>query len=201
MATCLSFHAEAKSAVLKSFSALTRFSLWVAVGLALSTAARAQSRFTQAEVFGGYSHLGMQTGDFGFGSWTQLNGFHVALSLPHIVKGLGATAEASGDYSTPIEQYLYAIGPQYKWEFSRFLVIAHGLYGKAQTRVRQPGSTFIEPSDRQRALIFGGEVDLPISKRFSWRILQGDAILTTAFGESQRNIRVSTGLIYMLGKR
>jgi len=198
MPTCRPLHVVKPATM--NFSALKRFSTWVAVIFALCASAAAQSRFKQGEVFVGYSHTGMQTGEFGFGSWTQLNGFQVALSLPHIVKGLGATAEASAGYSTPIEQYLYAVGPQYKFEFSRFLLIAHGLYGKAQTRVRQPGSTFVEASDRQRALICGGEVDYPITDRFSWRVLQGDAVLTTALGESQRNIRVATGLIYSFGK-
>src|SRR5215475_6559076 len=99
----------------------------------LSGIAGAQSRL-MPEVFGGYSHLSFQTGSLGFGPWTQANGGEVALSLPHIVKGLGVVADASAHYSTPLEQYNYAIGPQYKFEFSRFRVIAHGMYGRAHTR-------------------------------------------------------------------
>jgi hypothetical protein len=33
-----------------------------------------------------------------------------------------------------------------------------------------------------------------------WRVLQGDFVDTTAFSQSQKNIRVSTGLIYRFGK-
>lgn len=194
MAICPSFRTRTKPATFKKFASC------VALWLALSACAAAQSRFTQADVFGGYSHSSLQTGDFGFGSWTQLNGFHISLTLPHLVQGLGITAEASGSYSTPLEQYVYAFGPQYRWEISRLVLTAHGLYGKAQTRVRQAGSTFTEPSDRQRALLFGGEVDLPITNRFSWRVVQGDAVFAKEFGNSERNLRVSTGLVYSFGK-
>src|SRR5581483_10989624 len=166
MATCRSSD-KTKSAVFNQVSVLTRFSFWALAIFALSGMARAQSKLLPGiEVFGGYSHLTIPSNDFGFGSRSEMNGFHVALSVPHIVKGLGVVAEASGDYSTALEQYNYAVGPQYKWEFNRFRFIAHGEYGKAQTRVREIGSTFVEPSDRQRSLIFGGEVDIPISSRW-----------------------------------
>jgi hypothetical protein len=200
MATCRSSD-KTKSAVLNHISALTRFSFWAITIVALSGMARAQSKLLPGiEVFGGYSHLTVPTNEFGFGSRTEMNGFHVALSIPHIVKGLGVVAETTGDYSSPLEQYNYAVGPQYKFEFNRFRFIAHGMYGKAQTRVRNIGSTFVEPSDRQRALIFGGQVDIPIKSRWQFRIVQGDYVRTSAFGNTLSEIRVSTGLVYSFGK-
>ena len=127
-----------------------------------------------------------------------MNGWDVALTIPHIYQGLGITADASGDYSTALEQYNYMIGPQYKWEFNKFRFIAHGLYGRAQTRLRQPGSTFIEPSDRQRALALGGEIDVPISDRFSVRAMQADYLAASAFGSNRNSFRISTGLIVQI---
>jgi hypothetical protein len=186
---------------LNQFSAFTRFSILALVIVALSGAARAQSKLLPGiDVFGGYSHLTMPTSNLGFGNRTEMNGFHVSLSIPHIVKGLGAEAEVSGNYATALEEYNYAVGPQYKWEFNRFRFIAHGLYGKAQTRVRDIGTTFVEPSDRQRSLIFGGEVDIPIGNRLWFRAIQADWIRTSAFGNSLNNIRLSTGLVYSFGK-
>ena len=184
----------------------SKFSVWnlsicaLAV-LFLSSLASAQSKLVPGiEVFGGYSHLSFPSSGLGFSNWTQMNGWDVALTIPHIYQGLGITADASGDYSTALEQYNYMIGPQYKWEFSRFRFIAHGLYGRAQTRVRQPGSTFIEPSDRQRVVAFGGEVDVPISGRFSVRAVQADYLAASAFGSNRNSFRFSTGLIYKFGK-
>jgi hypothetical protein len=92
------------------------------------------------------------------------------------------------------------IGPQYKWEFNRFQVIGHVLYGRAQTRVQQPGSTFTEPSDRQRVIAVGGEVDVPLSDRFSIRAVQADYLAASAFGSNRNSFRFSTGLIVKFGK-
>jgi hypothetical protein len=164
-------------------------------------AASGQSKLVPGiEVFGGYSHLTFDSGSLGFGKWTQMNGFDAGISIPHIIKGLGVAVDASGDYATALEQYNYAVGPQYKWEFSHFRFIAHVMYGRSQTRIRQPGSTFVEPSDRQRSLLFGGELDLPLKGRISWRAVQGDYVVTSAFGNNFSNIRLSTGLIYRFGK-
>jgi hypothetical protein len=174
----------------------------------LSGLAGAQSKLLpNVDVFGGYSHMALQSGGLGLGDFTQMNGFEVSVAVPHIVKSLGVMADASGHYSSGLEQYNWAIGPTYKLEFTRFRVIAHALYGKAQTRFRDPGSTFIEPSDRQRSLIFGVELDYPIGKRLNWRVgdklmwrIQGDWVYTTAFNETLYNIRASTGLVYRFGK-
>ncbi len=174
----------------------------VMLGLCLfSRISAAQSKLIPSiEVFGGYSHLSFPSGFLGFGDRTQMNGWHGALTLPHLVKGLGITAEASGDYATSLEQFTYAVGPQYKWEAGPFDIVGHILYGGSQTRIRNAGSTFSEPSDRHRALVFGGEVDYPFSSRFSVRIVQADVVVTNAFGNTQDNIRLSTGLIFKFGK-
>lgn len=182
-----------------------KFSIWnlsvCLLLLASSSLAGAQSKLIPGvEVFGGYSHLSFSSGGLGFDNWTQMNGWDAALTIPHIFRGMGITADASGDYSTALEQYNYFVGPQYKWEFNRFRFVAHGLYGRAQTRLRQPGSTFVEPSDRQRALAFGGEIDVPISDRFSFRAIQGDYLTASSFGSNRNSFRFSTGLIYKFGK-
>jgi hypothetical protein len=189
-----------KIAVSRKFS-IWNLPVWALVLLAFSSLASAQSKLIPGiEVFGGYSHLSFPSSGLGFSNWTQMNGWDAALTIPHIFRGMGITADASGDYSTALEQYNYFIGPQYKWEFNRFRFIAHGLYGRAQTRLRQPGSTFVEPSDRQRALAFGGEVDVPISDRFSVRAVQADYLAASAFGSNRNSFRFSTGLIYKFGK-
>jgi len=187
--------------VSSKFSVWKNFSICAFAVLAFCSVADAQKSLVPAiEIFGGYSHLSFSSNGLGFENWTQMNGFDVAVSLPHIYRGLGITLDASGNYSTALEQYNYFIGPQYRWEFNRFRFIAHGLYGRAQTRVRQPGSTFTEPSDRQRAVAFGGEVDVPISDRISIRAVQADYLAASAFGANRNSFRFSTGLIVSFGK-
>jgi hypothetical protein len=177
------------------------FSICALVVLLSSSLAAAQSKLIPGiEVFGGYSHLSFSSSGLGFANWNQMNGWDLALTIPHIYQGLGITADASGDYSTALEQYNYMVGPQYKWEFNRFRFIAHGLYGRAQTRVRQPGSTFTEPSDRQRVIALGGEVDVPVSDKFSIRAVQADYLAASAFGSNRNSFRFSTGLIVRFGK-
>jgi hypothetical protein len=191
-----------KIAVSTKFSVWKNFSICALTVFTFCSLASAQTKsiLPGIEVFGGYSHLSFSSSGLGFANWTQMNGWEVAISLPHIYRGLGITADASGDYATVLEQYNYLIGPQYKWEFNRFRFIAHGLYGRAQTRVRQPGSTFVEPSDRQRSLALGGEVDVPISDRISIRAVQADYLSTSAFGSNRNGFRISTGLIFRFGK-
>lgn len=183
------------------FPALKRFSAWAIAVLIYCGASSAQSKWIPGvEAFGGYSHLSFQSSELGFGNQTQMNGWEFALTIPHIVGGLGITGDVSGDYSTSLEQYIYALGPQYKWEVGRFDVIGHTLFGKAQTRVREAGSSFVEASDRHRALLFGGEVDLPLNDRFTWRMVQADYVVTSAFSGTQDNLRLSTGIILRFGK-
>lgn len=199
MAICQSSQ-KRDSAHIKKFP-LRIFLVQVFAILLFSEVVAAQSKFLPTvEVFGGYSHLSLQTGALGLGNRKEAGGFDFALTIPHIFKDLGVTADVSGDYATTIKQYNFFVGPQYKWDLGRFNLIAHGLYGRSETRLEHPGSTFLAPSDRQRSLAFGGEVDLPIKSGFLWRIGQGDYVITSAFGNSEKNIRVSTGLIYRFGK-
>lgn len=162
--------------------------------------AQTKSKLPAIEIFGGYSHLSFQSGGLGLADHTQMNGWHGAVSLPELYKGLGVTAEVSGDYAREIEQFNYMIGPQYSWDFKNLRFTGHGMYGRAQTRVRLPGSTFREPSDRHRAVGFGGEFDFEAGSRILIRIVQADYLVTSAFGGTQDNVRISTGLIFRFGK-
>jgi hypothetical protein len=197
MANC-TLRPETAPSVLQHIS--SKLLICAAVTLAFSALASAQSRLPGIEVFGGYSHLTFQSRNLGFGNSTQMNGADVGISV-HIVKGLGLVLDGSGHYSTPLEVFTYAVGAQYKmYELGRFQFIGHGLYGRAQTRIRDIGTTFSEPSDRHRSLIFGGEVQLPITSTISFRAIQADDVITTAFGSTQHNIRLATGISYSFGK-
>jgi len=39
-------------------------------------------------------------------------------------------------------------------------------------------------------------MDYQVTDRFSWRIIQGDYLMTRFFGDTQNNGRISTGIIY-----
>jgi hypothetical protein len=154
-----------------------------------------------AEAWGGYSYLRFEATKFGFNQDLNLNGWNGGLSLPDLYRGFGVAADISGHYTPELLQYNFLIGPQYSFELKGLRLSGHGLIGKARTRLRQPGTTNLEPSDLHKAFAFGGDVDIPLGSRFSFRAIQADYMISNAFVGSQYNLRLSTGLIVRFGKR
>jgi len=163
--------------------------------------AQTPSKLPAIDVFGGYSYLRFESKTLGFSDQLNLNGANVSVSLPDLYQGLGATLDISGYYQHEMEEFNFMIGPQYSFEWKGMRLYGHGLYGRARDRLRQPGTTLLEPSFLGRAIAFGGGVDLLRTGRFSVRAIQADYLLTSEFGSTQHNIRLSTGLIYRFGKR
>lgn len=153
------------------------------------------------EAWGGYSHLRFDATTLGFSDQLDLNGWNGGLSLPHLVAGLGVSADVSGHYTSELEEYNFLIGPQYSFDWKGLRLYGHGLFGKSRNRLRQPGSTLLGPSSLGRAISAGGGLDIPVSRRFSLRAVQADYLFVSSFGTTQRNLRFSTGLIYRFGKR
>lgn len=152
------------------------------------------------EAWAGYSHLRFEGTTLGFSDQLDLNGWNGGLSLPHIVGGLGAAIDLSGHYTRELEEYNFLIGPQYSIEWRSIRFYGHGLFGKSRNRLRQPGSTLLEPSSLGRSIAGGGGIDIPFSQRFSFRAVQADYLFVSSFGTTQHNLRLSTGLIYRFGK-
>jgi len=153
-----------------------------------------------AEVWGGYSYLRFESTPLGFADQLNLNGWNDGVSLPDLYQGFGVAADVSGNYASRLEQYNFLIGPQYSFQWKSLRISGHGMFGKARTRLRQPGSTQLGPSTLNRSIAFGGALDLPLTDKISFRVLQGDYLRTSAFGIDQSNIRLSTGIIYRFGK-
>lgn len=154
-----------------------------------------------AEVWGGYSYLRFESTQFGFTDKLNMNGFDLGGSLPNLYEGLGVAIDISGNYAGSLEAYNFVIGPQYSYSWHGMRFYGHTLFGKARVRLRTPGTTNLEPSDLHKAVALGGGVDLPLGDRLSFRALQADYVITDAFGSTQHNVRLSTGLIFRFGKR
>lgn len=170
---------------------------------ALGTIASAQksSKLPAIEVFGGYSYLRFESTTLGFSNRLNLNGANAGISLPDLYEGFGIAADVSGHYTREMEEYNFLVGPQYSLSWKGIRLYGHGLFGKARDRLRQPGTTQLEPSHLGRAIALGGGVDFPLKGRVSVRAVQADYLITSEFGSTQHNIRLSTGLIYRFGKR
>jgi hypothetical protein len=163
--------------------------------------AQSKSKLPAIDVFGGYSYLRFDSKTLGFANQLNLNGGDIEVALPDLYQGLGAVIDVSGHFTSEMEEFNFLIGPQYTFPWKGMRLYGHGLFGKARDRLRQPGTTQLEPSYLGRAIALGGGVDLPLRGRFSVRVVQADYLITSEFSSTQHNIRLSTGLIYRFGKR
>jgi hypothetical protein len=174
---------------------------FVACLLCPFASAQKASKLPAIDVFGGYSYLRFESTTLGFADRLTLNGGNVEVSLPDLYEGFGIAADVSGHYAPEMKEFNFLIGPQYSFQWKGIRLYGHALFGKARDRLRQPGTTQLEPSSLGRATALGGGLDLPLKGRFSVRAVQADYLITSEFGSTQHNIRLSTGLIYRFGKR
>ncbi len=164
-------------------------------------AAQSKSKLPAIDVFGGYSYLRFDSKALGFADQLNLNGANLEVALPDLYEGLGAAIDVSGHVTGQLEEFNFMIGPEYTYEWKGMKLYGHGLFGKARTRLRQPGTTQVEPSSLSRAIAVGGGVDIPFKGRFSVRPIQADYLITEEFNQTQHSIRLSTGLVYRFGKK
>lgn len=163
--------------------------------------AQSKLKLPAIDVFGGYSYLRFESTTLQFSDQSQLNGANISVALPDLYEGLGVVADVSGHYTGNLEEFNFMIGPQYTYEWKGIRFYGHGLFGKSRTRLLSIGTTQVEPSYLGKAIAFGGGVDLPLKGRFSVRVAQADYLITSEFGSTQHNLRLSTGLVYRFGKK
>jgi hypothetical protein len=164
-------------------------------GMALLTASAGAQEVPRLQFFGGYSYTRFDSSTFGFSSGTNLNGWNAAIS-GNLIRGLGATAELTGQYGYHMNLRDFAVGPQFLFPHGRMLYFAHLLVGKGRTFVNEGGGV----GDTQRAYLLGGGVDMPFRRRFDIRLVQADYVRTELLGQTQDNFRVSVGLVYRWGE-
>lgn len=163
--------------------------------------AQTKLKLPAVEVFGGYSYLRFESTELGFANRLNLNGADVEVSLPNLYEGLGIAADVSAHSAQEMEEFNFLIGPQYSSSWKGLRVTGHALFGRSRDRLRQPGTTQLEPSNLGRGVALGGSLDFGLSDRLSVRPIQADYLITNFFGSTQHNVRISTGLIFKFGKR
>ncbi len=151
------------------------------------------------EVFTGYSYLRLDSTSFGFANKSNLNGWNAAGTFNLTLKW-SATLDLSGHYGSQLRDFTYMIGPQYTWRRDRSKFFVHGLFGKAQDRVGITVGTVSGFKGVGRAFAGGVGYDWDWSPRITFRVVQADYIGSNAFGQSQHNIRVSTGVVFHFGQ-
>lgn len=168
----------------------------------LSAVAFAQRSFKTPEIdiFGGYSYLRFDATKLGFPSASNLNGGNVEIAVP-VYQGFGIVADFSGHYSGDLQEYNFMIGGQYKFEVKGFNVFGHAMGGKARTRLNNIGTSQIEPSSLGGAAAIGGGIEFPWKEKILLRPIQADYLINGAFGDRFSNIRISSGLVFVFGKK
>jgi len=140
----------------------------------------------KVEVFGGYSYMRLRGG-----ADVNLNGWEASAQYK-FRDWIGGVADFDGHYGsingvgTSVHSFLF--GPQVSLP-SKVSPFAHVLLGGAHFSASGVGDTAF-------SMAIGGGMDYQVNDRFSWRIIQGDYLMTRFFGDTQNNGRISTGIIY-----
>ncbi len=175
--------------------------------------ARAQES-TKVEVFGGYSYL---RADWDLGADRDLRGWNASINYS-LNKILGVKADFSGhntdgaiqfdpfsDRSTTVEtsNFTFLFGPQFSYRKNEKVTpFAHVLLGGSRNKVFSgpidiPGIPVFnfDTTDIAFTAAFGGGLDIKLTNRMAFRLVQADYLLSRFSGWTQNNLRVGTGLV------
>ena len=160
----------------------------------LSVLATAQEA-PKAEVFGGFSYLHLDTKGAA-GVEANHYGWNAALSL-NANRWFGITADLSGHYKelapgVSFNSFTAVFGPQLTYRAEKASPFVHALFG-----VNRASTAGL--SDSAFAMALGGGLDINITKRLAFRLVQADYLMTKHADDRQNNIRLSTGLVLKLG--
>jgi len=163
-------------------------SMLVLVGLFLLSTIPARAQRLM-EVFAGYSYEGLDRLPQAIPG-RNLNGTEIAVQYK-FTDWLGVVGEVDGHFGLPSEPASKSlnilVGPQFSLpkRISPFAQVLVG-YGHGYTNGIW---------DNSFSAAIGGGVDMRLAPLLSWRIIEGDDVITHYFGGTEHNPRVSTGII------
>jgi hypothetical protein len=176
-----------------------KFTMSLVFMMILGVSALAQD-FPQGELFGGYSYNRSDGANF--------NGWGASIT-ENVNSYFGIKGDFSGHYLTKsangykVENWLHtvAVGPQLSMRNSEaFSGFFHTLIGATNRRLKStPAAAPESDSHTVFALIFGGGLDVRISKGVALRVLQVDYMLNRYQGETLNNFRFAAGFVYRFG--
>jgi hypothetical protein len=92
-------------------------------------------------------------------------------------------------FNADVTENNFLFGPRVSASVGRFRPFAEALFGGAHVSLNNNAG-----SDTSFATAIGGGLDYKIIRPIAWRF-QGDYVQTRFFGDTQNNIRISTGLV------
>lgn len=144
----------------------------------------------KVEIYGGYSY--MRFNPNGLNS-RNLNGFDISGQYK-FAPWIGAVGDFGDEYGTvagvsssSVKTFLF--GPQVSFP-ARVSPFAHVLLGGGHFSFGHGG-----PTDNGFASAIGVGIDAHLTRGVSWRVIQGEWLHTSFFGDGQNNARLSTGIV------
>ena len=138
------------------------------------------------DVFGGYSYERLRTSP-----GRNLNGVEITAQYK-FADWLGVAADLDGHFGLPSQPdgrtLHFMVGPQISFP-ARLSPFVHALAGIGHVSTNGIADTSF-------AAAIGGGIDMRIAPLISWRIIQGDDVITHYFGGIQHSARVSTGIVF-----
>jgi hypothetical protein len=139
-----------------------------------------------ASLFGGYSYERLDSSP-----GRNLNGLEFTGQYK-FVNFLGIAADLDAHFGNPSEPDArtvhFMVGPQISFP-SRVSPFFHVLGGLGHVDLNGSSNTSF-------ATAIGAGIDMRVAPLISWRIIQGDDVITRYFGVIQHNARLSTGLVF-----
>lgn len=193
------------------------FLLLVTLFIAAPQVVRAQ-RFEGIEFFGGYSYMKsdlsspfvslISPGSTASNSNFGMNGWQASIT-ENATDWLGLTQQFGGNYgtrqspgiSTNFNTFSILSGPRFSYPGLKGVTpFVHALFGYEQTTAKLE-STNLKVTSSSYAMAFGGGIDVKVSRGVAIRLFQADYYRPQAFGISQNDLRVSTGIVFRFGGR
>ena len=161
--------------------------------LGAAAAAQEENEHPRYEIFGGYSFLRA-------GGDSNLHGWNAALTY-NLNRWAGLKVDADGHYlsesGVSVSQHEVMAGPQFSLRNKPVTLFTHALVGTSYLSVGGGGES---GSAKAFALALGGGVDLNVSKRVAFRVVQADYLLTHFGSQNQNNYRAATGIVFRFGE-
>ena len=152
----------------------------------------------RAEFFGGFSFERLAPSS---GAVTSLASGWAAGMQVNLRGPLALVADFSGAYGTQsgveLRQYNFLAGPRLTLRRGRAAIFAHVLPGMSRLNARAGGA---EDTASAFAAAAGGGLDVRLSRRVGLRLVQADYLVTRLAGNTQNNLRLSSGVVIYSGQ-
>ncbi|MCL5006119.1 MAG: porin family protein [Acidobacteria bacterium] len=176
------------------------------------TVISAPKAFSQVELFGGYSHLGLSSAPSNIGS--SSNGWEGSAYL-HLLGPLGIEGDFSNHYGVSpalpadgrtfyVPQFMQLYGPRYTLALPRIHPFVHALLGTVHGVATVPSPTIpfatTTVTENALGLAFGGGINVKATRHIWLRLIQVDYIRSQFPNNGQNETRISAGLVFRFGE-